>query len=110
MYFRKKAYDRAIEAHQHSRQIREKVFGKDSAEIVESYRGLGNEYRKKKIYRKSLAFFERALRNKMDQLGQGHKDLARYYKSISEVYSLMGNKSKAREYVGRGEEIEKRLN
>src|SRR5688572_20426848 len=107
VYFRKKNYDRAIEIHLIAKQIREKVFGKNSVEVVGSYRGLGNAYREKKSYTKSLGFFEKVLRNQTIQLGQGHKDLAREYKSISEVYSLMGNKSKAEDYKLKAEEIGK---
>lgn len=104
---RKKDYDKAIEAHMTAMQIREKVFGKDSVQIVDSYRGLGNAYREKKSYKKSLNYFEKALANKIRQLGQGHKDLVRYYKDISAVHLLTGNKLKAEEYRIKGEEIEK---
>ena len=109
VYLRKKDYDRAIETHLIAKQIREKVFGKNSVEVVGSYRGLGNAYREKKSYKKSLAFFEKVLRNRMNQLGPGHRDLAREYESIAEVYSLMGNKLKAAEYKTRAEEMQKRL-
>ena len=107
VYFRKKDYDRAIETHLIAKQIREKVFGKDTVVIVGSYRGLGNAYREKKSYKKSLDFFERVLRSRTVQLGPGHRDLAREYESIGEVYSLMGNKLKAEEYKVKAEEIGK---
>jgi hypothetical protein len=54
-----------------------------------------------------LTSYEKALAIKIAQLGQGHKDLIRYYKSISEVYGLMGNKARSDEYRRKAEEIEK---
>ena len=107
VYLRKKDYDRAIETHLIAKQIREKIFGKNSVEVVGSYRGLGNAYREKKSYKKSLDFFEKVLRNRIVQLGPGHKDLAREYETIAEVYSLMGNKLKAEEYKIKAGEIAK---
>ena len=86
-------------------RIREKVFGKASPEIVESYRGLANAYREQKSYKKSLSYFEKALENKLKQLGPGHKDLARYYKNIAEVHLLAGDKVKSDEFARKAEEI-----
>lgn len=85
-------------------RIREKVFGKTSPEIIESFNGLANTYREQKDYKKSLAYFDRALANKIIQRGAGHKDLARFYANISEVYYLMGNKNQGESYKAKSEE------
>jgi len=103
VYFRKKEYDHAIKAHLKGVRIREEVFVKDSPQIVESYRGLGNAYREKKHYKKAIGYFEMALSNKIKQLGEGHKDLARYYNDISQVYLLSGDKTKADEFKTKAE-------
>jgi tetratricopeptide (TPR) repeat protein len=89
-------------------KIREIVFGLTSAEIIESYVGLGNTYREKKEYNTSLEYFERALKNKIIQRGEGHKDLVKFYKYIGDVYYLMENKLKGDEYKVIWEEIEKK--
>ncbi|MGD9588869.1 MAG: tetratricopeptide repeat protein [Pyrinomonadaceae bacterium] len=107
VHLRNKDYDKAIEAHKLAMEIRAKVFGEKGPEIVESYRGLGNAYREKKDYKLSLKYFEKALSNKVNQLGPGHKDLARFYRYVSEVHSLAGNRSKADEYRLKAEEVEK---
>ncbi len=86
-------------------KIREKVLGEASAEIIESYVGLGNAYREKKEYNTSLKYFERALKNKILQRGERHKDLIKFYKYISEVYYLMENKLKGDEYKIKWEKI-----
>lgn len=86
-------------------KIREKVFGKTSAEIIESYNGLGNAYREKKDYKRSLVYFEKALKNKIIQRGQGHKDLLKFYANVSEVYYLMENKKQGDFYKTKSEEI-----
>jgi tetratricopeptide (TPR) repeat protein len=109
VHFRKKDYDQAIAAHAVAMEIREKVFGADGPEIVESYRGLGNAWREKKDYAQALGYFERALRNKIAQLGSGHRDLGRYYMQISEVHALAGNLAKAGEYSAKAQEVEKPL-
>jgi tetratricopeptide (TPR) repeat protein len=88
-------------------EIRAKVFGEKGPEIVESYRGLGNAFREKKDYKRSLEYFEKALSNKIAQLGSGHKDLARFYRQISEGHLLAGNQTKAEEYRIKAEEAEK---
>jgi tetratricopeptide (TPR) repeat protein len=85
--------------------IREKLFGANSPQIVESYRGLGNVYRETKEYEKSLSYYQKALQNKVEQLGDGHKDLARYYTHISEVYYLMENKEQGDFYKAKAEEV-----
>ncbi|MBK6998079.1 MAG: tetratricopeptide repeat protein [Lewinellaceae bacterium] len=92
VYFNSKNYDKALDAHIKAMNIREKIFGENSAEIIESYTGLGNAYREKKDYKSALDYFDNALQNKILQRGLGHKDLARYYKKISDVYYLMDDK------------------
>ena len=92
VYFNSENYDKSLEAHSKAINMREKIFGGNSAEIIESYTGLGNAYREKKNYKTALDYFDKALQNKILQRGLGHKDLARYYKKISDVYYLMGDK------------------
>lgn len=108
VHFRKKEYEQAVDAHAKAMVIREKVFGKDSPQIAESYRGLGNAYREKKDYAKSLDHFEKALANKIKQLGEGHRDLMRYYNDTRQVLELTGNKVKADEYKTKVEQIERK--
>ncbi|SFH24165.1 Tetratricopeptide repeat-containing protein [Pedobacter insulae] len=98
-----KEIDKSIAAHLEALKIREKILGETSAEIIGSYEGLGNAYREKKEYGTSLGYFERALKNKLIQRGEGHKDLIKYYKYISEVYYLMGNKFKGDQYKQKSE-------
>jgi tetratricopeptide (TPR) repeat protein len=105
VYRRKGDFDKSIVAHLKAMKIREKVFGEESAEIIESYTGLGNAYREKRDYKKSLMYFEKALNNKIKQRGQGHKDLVRFYTNISEVYYLTGNKEQGDFYKIKSEEI-----
>ncbi len=103
-----KDFEKSIDAHLKAMKIREKVFGLESAEIIESYVGLGNTYRENKEYATSLEYFEMALRNKIIQRGEGHKDLVKFYKYISDVYYLKENKLKGDEYKTKFEDIEKK--
>ncbi|TND07174.1 MAG: hypothetical protein FD123_3319 [Bacteroidetes bacterium] len=105
VYLYAKDYNKSIDAHSKAMKIREKVFGEKSAEIIESYRGLGNGYREKGEYKKALKYFEKALENKIIQRGEGHKDLGRFYKNISEVYYLMENKAQGDFYKSKSEEV-----
>ena len=107
VYRNYKDFDKSIEAHLKAMRIREKVFGAESAEITESYAGLGNAYREKKEYETSLDYFEKALNNKIIQRGEGHIDLAKFYKYISDVYYLMANNSKGDEFKTKWEEIKR---
>ena len=99
--------DKSIEAHTKAMKIREKVFGPKSAEIIESYAGMGNAFKQKKEYSTALTYFEKALQNKIIQRGEGHKDLIKFYKYISETYYLADNKMKGDEYKKAWEAIEK---
>jgi len=105
VYRNNKEFDKSIEAHHQAMKIREKNFGVSSAEIIESYLGLGNAHREKKEFATALNYFEKALNNKIIQRGEGHKDLIRFYKYISEVYYLMDNKIKGDEYKSKWEAI-----
>lgn len=105
VYFNAKNYERSIDAHLKAMKIRESVFGKTSPEIIESYNGLGKACRERKDYKASLDFFEKALQNKITQRGQGHKDLSKFYKNISEVYFLMDNKDQGSIYKNKAEEV-----
>jgi tetratricopeptide (TPR) repeat protein len=105
VYFNAKNYERSIDAHLKTMKIRESVFGKTSPEIIESYNGLGKACRERKDYKASLDFFEKALQNKIIQRGQGHKDLSKFYKNISEVYFLMDNKGQGNIYKVKAEEV-----
>ncbi|MGH2666113.1 MAG: tetratricopeptide repeat protein [Flavobacterium sp.] len=108
VYRNNKNFDKSIEAHLKAMKIREKLFGLNSVEIIESYVGLGNTYKEEKKYTISLGYFEKALENKIIQRGEGHKDLVKFYKYISDVYFLMENKWKGDEYKIKWEEIEKK--
>ena len=105
VYLNSKNYDKSIEAHSKAMQIREKLFGKASAEIVESFYGLGNAYKEKKEYSISLEYYEKSLKNKIAQRGEGHKDLVKFYKKMSDVYYLMGNNKQGDFYKIKAEEI-----
>lgn len=107
VYFNAKNYERSIDAHLKAMKIRESVFGTTSPEIIESYNGLGKACRERKDYKTALDFFEKALQNKILQRGQGHKDLAKFYKNISEVYFLMDNNEQGSIYKTKADEVSK---
>ena len=107
IYFRMKEYDRAIDVHLKAKEIREKVFGKNGTEVEQSYRNLGNAFREKKEYKQAINNYEKALAIKIAQVCPKHKDLIRYYKSISEVYGLMGDKALSEENRLKAEAIER---
>lgn len=86
-------------------KIREKIFGDSSAEVIQSYTGLGNACKEKKDYEVSIEYFEKALQNKIKQNGEEHKDLAKYYKNISDVYYLMDNKQQGDFYKTKSESL-----
>lgn len=104
----KKEPEKAIEAHTKAMMIRENLFGLKSAEIVESFVGLGNSYLDKNEFNTSLEYFEKALSTKIRQLGEGHKDLIKYYKYVSKVHYLLNDKLKGDEYKLKAESIEKK--
>lgn len=105
VYFRSKSYDKAIDNHLKALAIREQLFGISSVEVIQSYNNLGNAYREKKEYKIALGYFEKALKNKTLQLGLGHKDLAKIYKSISEVHYLMNNREQGDLFKVKSEEL-----
>jgi len=105
MYRNNKEFDKSIEAHLKAMEIRNKLFGETSIEIIESYVGLGNAYREKGEYPMSVEYFEKALRNKIIQRGDGHKDLGRYYKYLSDVYYIMGDKDEGDLYKSKYEAV-----
>lgn len=103
VYLRSKDLDKSVEAHLHAMKIREKLFGKTGAEVTQSYTHLGSAYKEKGEYKTSLTYFEKALSNKIAQLGEGHKDLLRFYKSVSDVYYLIENKEQGDLYKARAD-------
>lgn len=105
VYLNSKNYDKSIEAHLKAMQIREKLFGANSSEVGQSYTGLGNAYREKNDYKNSLMYFEKLLKNKIEEKGPGHKDLIKIYKSISDVYFLMGNKEQGDLFKAKADDI-----
>ena len=66
---------------------------------------MGNAYREQKKYKKALKYFEKALENKIRQRGPGHIDVVRFYKNMSDVYYLMGQKTQGDIYNSKAEEI-----
>jgi len=103
VYLNIKDYDRAIEAHLKAMKIRKKLFGDTSVEIMQSYTHLGRSYRDKRDYKTSLKYFEKALKNKIIQVGEEHKDVASFYKNISDVYYQMDNNDKGDRYKAKAE-------
>ncbi len=92
--------------HLKAMNIRGILYGKKSVEITQSYYHLGNAYRENRDYKTSIEYFQKALENKIAERGEKHKDLARYYKNISEVYYLMKNKEQGDFYKTKSEEME----
>ncbi|MEP7198081.1 MAG: tetratricopeptide repeat protein [Saprospiraceae bacterium] len=104
VYLSIKDFEKSIEAHSMAMKIREKLFGEKSVEIIESYSGLGNAFRENRNFESSLEYFEKALNNKILQRGLGHKDLKKYYKNLSEVYYLKGDKLQGDAFSAKSEE------
>lgn len=104
IYFRNKNND-AIRAHLKAMKIREKLLGKTSPEVSQSYANLGNAYKDKADYAKALEYYDKALQNKILQLGPTHKDLAKYYGNVSDMYLMTGNKEKGALYKAKKESV-----
>lgn len=98
VYLRSKEYNKAVDAHLKAKTIRQKLFGESGAEVTQSYIHLGHTYREKKEYSSALVYFEKALKNKAQQSGPGHKDVGKIYSLLSDVYYLMGNKAQGDAY------------
>jgi len=107
VYRNAKQFDKSIEAHLLAMEIRKQIFGESSVELIESYVGLGNAYREKGEYALSVEYFEKALHNKIIQRGEGHKDLGRYFKYLSDVYYLMQDKAQGDLYKSKYEAVSK---
>ena len=60
--------------------------------------------RNNNLYWMDRVNYEKALQNKITQVGQRHKDLARFYKNLSDVYYLMGNVKEGDSYKRKSEE------
>ncbi len=104
VYVNSKDYDNAIDAHLKALKIREKVFGKNGVEVIQSFTNLGNAYKGKKDYGNALDNYEKALQNKILQTGGPvHKELARFYKNVSDIYYLMDNKAQGDLYKARSD-------
>jgi tetratricopeptide (TPR) repeat protein len=100
-----KDYPKSIEAHLAALKIREHLFGSTGAEVIQSYTNLGRAYRANQDYATSLMYFEKTLQNKIAQRGEGHKELAPFYKNISDVYYLMDNRAEGDRYKALSDEI-----
>jgi tetratricopeptide (TPR) repeat protein len=98
VYLRKIQADSAVYFNRQALEIRDKLFGENSVEIIESYNGLANAYKARKEYATALSFYEKALANKILQRGAAHKDVARFYTNVSDVYFLMGKNEKGTHY------------
>lgn len=105
VYLRMKRPDEAIEAHLEAMNIRESLFGGKSKEIAESYFNLGRAYREKGLYDFALAYFEKTLENKLLQPGVKNRDLARYYEHIGEIYGLLNNPEKEKEFLRKASDL-----
>ena len=66
--------------------------------MIQSHTNLGNAYKEKGDYKSALKYYQKALEIKILQVGEGHKDLAKFYQNVSEVYYLMGDKKQGDYY------------
>ncbi|HUM46128.1 MAG TPA: tetratricopeptide repeat protein [Chitinophagales bacterium] len=97
VFFNSGDFDSAITYHTEALQIRQQLYGAGAPELAQSYNNLGNAYREKKQYATALENFQKAAQIR-EQPPVNNKDLAKYYKSISEVYFLMGDREKGEQF------------
>lgn len=110
VYLNNKEFDKSIEAHLKAMRIREFLYGNKGNEVIQSYTGLGNAYKAKQDYKNAYVYYEKALFNKIEQKGEGHKDLVKYYKYLSEVSYLMADTEKGDLYKFKADSIENKMN
>jgi tetratricopeptide (TPR) repeat protein len=91
VYFNDGQIDKAIENHSEALRIRKELFGEDGSELVQSYVNLGKSLLENKMYQGALGSYQSAMKIRLKQTGPTPKDLPKIYKSISDIYYLMGN-------------------
>ncbi|MEO6168180.1 MAG: tetratricopeptide repeat protein [Chitinophagales bacterium] len=97
VFFNSGDFDKATTYHTTALEIRQELYGAGAPELAQSYNNLGNAYREKKQYNTALENFQKAAHIR-EQPPVNNKDLSKYYKSISEVYFLMGDQEKGEHF------------
>ena len=62
--------------------------------LIQTYTGLGNSYREKQNFEYAINYFELALKNKILQRGEHHKEVTKIYNYLNELYYLIKNNVK----------------
>ena len=75
------------------------VFGEDHPSIVKLYNAIGEIYKDKQLYNKSLEFYNKSLEIQLDLVGNDHIDVAFLYYNIGECYVKQGNYVEALKYL-----------
>jgi len=75
-------YENALLQHQKSLEIRNRVFGCDSAEVAMSYNNIGNVYRKQGDNENALRQYHKSLEIMLRVYGQKHPLVAGSYHNI----------------------------
>ena len=82
-------YDKALEYYEKSREIQEKVLGKDHPSTATTYNNMALVYCAQGEYDKSLEYYEKALKILTVKLGEEHP----YTKTVRENIEFLKNGS-----------------
>ncbi|CAF4190301.1 unnamed protein product, partial [Rotaria sordida] len=98
-------YDVAIDFHEKSLAIYEKILSPNHPDLANSYNNIGQVYDNMGDYSKALEFYKKAHKIYEKALPPNHPDLATSYTCIGQVYNNMGDYSKALEFYEKAHQI-----
>ena len=98
-------YNKAIEYHKKTLEIRINTLGDDHLGVVNSYNNLGVAYNSLGDYNKAIEYHEKALEIRINTLGENHPDVADSYNNLGISYDGLGDYNKAIEYHEKALEI-----
>jgi tetratricopeptide (TPR) repeat protein len=98
-------YAEAIEFHEKSLEIKQKILPENHPDFAQSYNNIGTVYTNMGEFSKALSYYEKALEIYQKTLPPNHPHLATFYNNIGAVYDNMGEYSKALSYYEKALEI-----
>ena len=102
-------YDKALEYYEKSREIKEKVLGKDHRDTATTYNNMAGVYRDQGDYDKALVYYEKSREIREKILGKDHPSTAITYGNMAGVYRDQGDYDKGLEYYEKSREIQEKL-
>jgi tetratricopeptide (TPR) repeat protein len=98
-------YNKALEYHEKSLEIRKKTVGENHLDVASSYNSIAFLWHSKGDFDLALEYSEKSLEIKLETIGDNHTAVAISFNNIGIIWNSKGNNVKALEYFNKSLEI-----